>query len=508
MTCSDSDARIAAEREIMQRSHLHFTAATFREREGQPFIIGPHHKVLCRTIDRVLSGDISRLIINVPPGFTKTESAVISLIARGIAINPAARFIHATYSQALALTNSSKARQTVTMPYYQARWPVAIRDDSDAKNLWVTHQGGGLRADSTGGPLTGFRAGQMTDGFTGALIIDDPLKPEDSKSDVVRATVNENYMGTLRSRLAHEGVPIIIIMQRLDEDDLTGFLLKGGGGEVFDHLWLPAVIDRNRIYPHEWTHGRPIEHDLPDGPLWDRKLSAEKLEILKVDRKVYSAQYDQQPSSEDGDFFKKEWIRTVNTVPPKSELRIYGASDYAVTSDGGDYTVHLVVGVDTDNRMYLLDIWRQQADSMIWVEAWCDLVVRWKPLEWAEETGQIRSGIGPWLEKRAREKQAYTFRRQFTRRQDKAVSAQSIRGRMAMEGLYIPANAPWVNDFKSELLRFPAGVHDDQVDALALIGMLFDHLGPAVLKKPDIKTPRNDYSQIKPVSRGGDALTL
>ena len=87
-------------------------------------------------------------------------------------------------------------------------------------------------------------------------------------------------------------------------------------------------------------------------------------------------------------------------------MNVYGASDYAVTSDGGDYTVHIVVGVDPEDRMYVLDMWRGQEDSATWIERWCDLVKRWKPQFWAEETGQISAGLGPFLDRMARERRA------------------------------------------------------------------------------------------------------
>jgi predicted phage terminase large subunit-like protein len=151
-------------------------------------------------------------------------------------------------------------------------------------------------------------------------------------------------------------------------------------------------------------------------------------------------------------------------------MRIYGGSDYAVTADGGDYTVHFVVGMDPEGRMYLLDHWRKQSSSDEWIEAFCNLVPKWKPMAWAEEKGQISAGVGPALDKRQRERKAYWYREQFPARGDKAVRAQSIRGRMALEGLYVPTNAPWYTEFKRELLSFPAAKHDDQVDALGLIG--------------------------------------
>jgi predicted phage terminase large subunit-like protein len=134
--------------------------------------------------------------------------------------------------------------------------------------------------------------------------------------------------------------------------------------------------------------------------------------------------------------------------------------------------------------MYLLDLWRKQSASNEWVEAFCDLVLNWKPIGWAEEPGQIRSGVGPFLDRRMRERRAFVAREQFAARGDKGVRAQSIRGRMAMDGLYVPAGAPWLADLRSELLTFPAGRHDDQVDALGLVGQLLDRMVPPAKPKP------------------------
>jgi predicted phage terminase large subunit-like protein len=185
----------------------------------------------------------------------------------------------------------------------------------------------------------------------------------------------------------------------------------------------------------------------------------------------------------------------VERLPERDTLRIYGGSDYAVTADGGDYTAHVVVGVDADENLYLLDIWRQQAASDVWVEAYCDLVKKWKPMAWAEELGQIRAGVGPFLIKSLRERSAYCAREQFPTRGDKAVRAQSIRGRMASIGLRIDRNAPFRTDLINELLRFPVGVHDDQVDALGLVGQLMDKMqGMTPVAKPKPK-PRDRWDR-------------
>jgi predicted phage terminase large subunit-like protein len=140
--------------------------------------------------------------------------------------------------------------------------------------------------------------------------------------------------------------------------------------------------------------------------------------------------------------------------------------------------------------MYVLDLWRAQTSSADWVESFCDLVGRWKPIGWAEETGQIRAGIGPFLERRMRERQTYVARKQFPTRGDKAVRAQSIRGRMELDGLYVPTQAHWYPAFLSELLNFPAGKHDDQVDALGLIGQLLDRMGKGAALPSSDQKPR------------------
>lgn len=188
----------------------------------------------------------------------------------------------------------------------------------------------------------------------------------------------------------------------------------------------------------------------------------------------WSALYQQRPAPDEGNYFLRGWIKPYDRDPPRERLHVYGASDYAVTADGGDYTVHVVVGIDPGGRMYLLDLWREQAASDRWVEAFCDLVRRWRPLAWAEEQGQIRAGIGPFLEHRMRERKAFVMRNPMPTRGDKAIRAQSIRGRMALEGLYVPAGALWLSALEHELLTFPAGRHDDQVDALGLIGQMLD----------------------------------
>jgi predicted phage terminase large subunit-like protein len=129
-----------------------------------------------------------------------------------------------------------------------------------------------------------------------------------------------------------------------------------------------------------------------------------------------------------------------------------------------------------------------------WIEVFCDLVQQWKPIGWAEEQGQIREGVGQFLDRRMRERQAYVARAQFPTRGDKAVRAQSIRGRMELDGLYVPVKAGWYPAFRAELLSFPAGKFDDGVDALGLIGQVLDRMSAGAARKVAM-CERNDHGR-------------
>ena len=139
-----------------------------------------------------------------------------------------------------------------------------------------------------------------------------------------------------------------------------------------------------------------------------RRLAGEK---QNQPPRNWSALYQQRPAPEEGDYFKAEWLRSYDIPPPREQMRLYGGSDYAVTSAGGDYTCHVVCGLDPDGNMYLLDLWRRQASADVWIESFCDLVKQWRPIGWATETGQINAGVGPFLQRRMRERRRWTLRR-------------------------------------------------------------------------------------------------
>lgn len=340
---------LAARRLECELDGQYFFRYFFKQRTGVKALINWHHSLMCDALQDVIDLKIPRLVITLPPGYTKTELATINFMARGIALNPRARFLHLSYSDALTLLNSSVTRDIVKSEEYQAMWSVGIRADTNSKKLWWTEQGGGVYAVSMGGQVTGFRAGQMEPGFTGAMIIDDALKPDDAFT-VELQKANNRYNGTAQSRLAHQGIPVIVIMQRIDYDDLAGYLLRGGSGEMWHHLELPVEFPADP-YPKENTHAIPIEYDPPGEVLWEAKHNKADIEILKAKKRVYKSQYKQRPDKADshGKLWDDNGIAKAQALKLRgNKCRTVVAIDPSTTSKETSDECGIVVGDKID----------------------------------------------------------------------------------------------------------------------------------------------------------------
>lgn len=359
-----AEQRAFARKVECEEDGLYYARYFFKQRTGGKMIVAPHHKVIQQALDRVIDGEIQRLIINVPPGYTKTELATINMMGRGLALNCRARFMHLSYSHNLALLNSSTARGMIKSQAYQSMWPMSLRDDADSKAMWWTEHGGGVYASSAAGQVTGFRAGHMEPGWQGALIIDDPVKPDDAYSEIVRDGVNNRFNETIKSRLAIETTPMIVIMQRIHYHDLSGYLLRGGSGEKWHHLNLPVLIDSSRSYEETYpenTHAIPIDHGLPDGWLWPFKHNESHRVSLFSHRRTAEAQYMQNPKrfNAEGALWNEEMISAAHAMRITQELaRTVVAIDPQATnseeSDESGIAVASVYGTG-DERQYSLD---------------------------------------------------------------------------------------------------------------------------------------------------------
>lgn len=347
-----------------EESGLYFSRYFFKQRTGGKMIVAPHHHAIQNALDRVISGEITRLIINVPPGYTKTELATINMMGRGMAINNRARFMHLSYSHNLALLNSSTTRTMIKSKVFQSMWPMKLRDDTDSKALWWNEFGGGVYASSAAGQVTGFRAGHMEAGWQGALIIDDPVKPDDAYSETVRGRVNNRFNETIKSRIAIETTPMIVIMQRIHYHDLSGYLLRGGSGEKWHHLYLPVFIDNSQSYQElfpENTHAIPIDHGLDDGWLWEFKHNESHRVALESHRRTFEAQYMQRPRrfNEEGALWNEQMIgaaRELNIIE-KLARTVVAIDPQATNSDESDETGIAVASAygGGDKRQFTVD---------------------------------------------------------------------------------------------------------------------------------------------------------
>ncbi len=344
---------------VMQGT-LHFTRYFFKKLYKRKFIVGDHHRAIAAALDRVLKGEINRLIINVAPRYGKTELAIKNFIAEGFAINPAARFIHLSYSDDLARDNSRGVQQIMRSEEYRLLFPQA-QPTSVSTRKWETRAGGGMYAISSAGQVTGFGAGIVdkeddeelaaevqeledfaaleTEGFGGAIVIDDPIKPDDARSEQIREKINQKFETTIRNRTNSRKTPIIIIMQRLDDNDLCGYL--------------------ERLEPDVWTVIKlpVIQQDPETGEekaLWPFKHTLEELhELREKNAFVFDTQYMQNPRPLEGLMYERGF-RTYSEVPATKYRKVKNYTDTADT--GTDYLCSITY-VETDIGNYILDVY-------------------------------------------------------------------------------------------------------------------------------------------------------
>lgn len=442
------EVSLLANKELQKRklenSFIEYVKYAFKKKTGKDFILNWHHEVICETMEKVFRGEIKRLIINIPPRYSKTELAVKMFMEWCFAKVPESKFIHLSYSDSLALDNSSEVRESIKADWYQEFWDIKIKRDSDAKQKWFNSFGGGVYATGTAGSITGFGAGSTNNGYFGAIILDDPIKPTEAHSKTFRDKINGRLNNTIVSRLNNpKETPIIIIMQRLHEEDMTGFCLDGGTGDKWHHLKI-SVLDEK------------------DQPLWPTKHDAKQIEKLrKSDPYMFAGQYMQEPSPIDGEFFKRQSFDIIDYAP--SQGTIVRAWDFASSiSKTADYTVGLKMS-KFDGIYYIQDVIKFKGTPFD-VEKTLLQTAKLDgyncPISFPTDPGQagkaqaanfIKLLAGYMIETTpetgSKETRATAFASQV-----EAGNVKLVKG-------------DWNKDFIEEMILFPNGKHDDQVDA-------------------------------------------
>lgn len=501
---------LIALRQLLLHDHIRFTRYFFKLRETIKFQVNWHHAYIGDELEDIILGKTDNLLINVAPGSSKTELAVINFMARGLALNPRARFLHLSYSDDLTVLNSSKVRDIVVSEEYQALWPRKVCVNTNAKKRWNVEdrgkQAGGVYATAIGGQVTGFRGGHMADGFQGGIVVDDPLKPEDAFSKAKRGAANRKLLSTVKSRKACPQTPTITIMQRLAADDAAGYILDGNVPGRWKHIVIPALIDDAYVATLPRKYQDLIEAERRAATVrnprdakgrysyWPAKEPLEELLQLEKGGKdrggnaissfVFHSQYQQQPKPLGGQLIQGVWFRRY-AVCPKLVYRIITADTAQKTAERNDYSVLEHWGLTVEGQAILLDVLRGKWTAPDLRQRARDFWVKCEALNADHTKGRLRemhvedkaSGTGlvqelahPTPEDLKRGVKRLPVK-PIERNKDKLTEWMDATPHMEIGSVAIldDGHQPWITDFIDECEGVTAEMthtNDDQVDAL------------------------------------------
>lgn len=448
---------------------LNFTRYFFKQKFKRKFVVGRHHVEIAKALDKVLAGECTRLIINIAPRYGKTELAVKNFIAMGLAINPKAKFIHLSYSDDLARDNSRGVQEILREEMYRRLFP-GTKPTSVNTRKWFTTEGGGLYAVSSAGQVTGFGAGivdkedeedlmaeveelsSVSDGsFGGAIVIDDPIKPDDARSELVRDKVNQKFETTIRNRVNSRKTPIIIIMQRLDEEDLCGYLMRLEPDE-WEVLSLP-VID--------------YDENGKERALWEFKHTLEELHDLREKNSfVFDTQYMQNPQPLEGLMYERGFT-TYEAIPVTRKHKVKA---YIDTADTGADFLCCIIYVETEAANYIIDVYYTQAAMEITESETARRLTRYEVEECIVESNNGGRGFGRKVQDNCRiignGKTSFTFFAQ-TKNKDVRIFSHSneVQNLCIMPqrwDILYPQFHKAITQYKKE----GGNAHDDAPDAL------------------------------------------
>lgn len=423
---------------------------------GDVFEDNWHLEAISWRLRRIQRGEINRLIVTVPPRSLKSIAISVAWVAWRLGHNPTLRFLCVSYSGELALKHARDCRAIMGMPFYRRAFPnTVLSRERSAEHDFTTTARGGRFSTSVGGTMTG-RGGDV-------IIIDDPIKPEDAASDAVRNAVNGWFGSTLSSRLNSkaEGA-IVLVMQRLHEADLAGHLLEAGG---WDHLNLPALAEVDEDVP---IGGGRTYHRPAGEPL---HAAREPRSVLEDQRRAmgsaaFSAQYQQAPVPPSGLLIERSWLKTYEH-PPEREPgdRIVQSWDCA-SKDGvlSDWSV-CITALLRRRQVYVLDVFR---DRLKFPDLYRQAITLAR--RYGATTVLIEDAAsGTQLIQQLRRDQPRDVPMPLAPKAlgNKVTRMSGASQRIEAGELLLPVEAPWLAEFQREVLAFPSGRHDDQVDALS-----------------------------------------
>lgn len=444
--------------ETQRKSLFEFLKYYWLKENKTPLDENRHIKLICEKLEKVYSWEIKRLIINIPPRSLKTETVSKAFPVWCLWQEPRLKFMLISYSSDLACKNNWEANSMYMSDTYYSVFPrrSPIDDKQNNKQHRKTKDWGQMYATGSTGTITGIGCDIM--------IIDDPLKPDEANSDVVRTGVNNNYQNTLKSRLDNKVEwAIVIIMQRLHDDDLCWYLLDLKSKwlwEDWEVLCIPAIAEEDDQYRKQWES------------FFEKRFPKSILQTIKLESpQTFSTQYQQNPVNKDTQEFHEERFRYYNDEQKPNKLRIFTACDPAFSKKTEADNTAIVTGWFDWDTLYLLEysVGKYNPSELI------DKLIYHNNKRHPEKIGieafQAQQMI--W----------FNFNLELTKR-GQYVNLEDIKQTWDKETKIrklIPLYTRWLifhkvgmEELEFELKRFPRGKHDDIIDAVQMLYSMYE----------------------------------
>lgn len=370
------------------KSFLNFTRIWFELIQGDRLLVNWHHRLMASKIDDLLAGRLvpRNLIINIPPGGTKTEFFSIHFPAYVNALVQEKRLkrfrnLNISFADTLVKRNSRRTRDIIASREYQEFWPCSFGVNQAEEWEIKDERGrsiGQTVSRSSNGQITGGRGGYYGPEFSGMVMLDDYNKPVDMLSESRRKSANTLLVNTIRSRRGDKSkehpTPFVSIQQRLHTDDATGFMLSGGMGVPFHHVAIPAMIDEKYIQSLDepwrslcWETVKDTDSVVVGGvrywSYWPQMEDVnDLLQLWEKDRYTFLSQYQQNPMALTGGIIDTSWFRTYTTLPKLTHRAVYVDTNSGKVEDWLDYTVFTLAGMGVDGNLYIIDVVRGRWD--------------------------------------------------------------------------------------------------------------------------------------------------
>lgn len=424
----------------------------FKKELNKEFSVNWHHRLIADALHKVLTGEITRLMINIPPNSGKTEFITKFFPVYGMGKKEDLKVIATGYSASLTQSYGAEARDYYKSDTFKEVFPrrADIRPDQDTKGLWKTEKGAQYLATGVGGSITGNRAN--------IFIIDDPIKPDEALSDVRRAAVNRWYDNTVLSRLFNASTDaVIIVMQRTHEDDLCGYLLNKKDGEKWHHINVKAIAEVDEPYR------------LTGESYHKERQPLEDLEKIRSNDPVsFTTQYQQEPIDKDTQLFHEEFFQYYEETP--RDMQIFTVVDPAFKEKKENDETAIITGGFKNDMLYILEITHGRMNATTLIAKVAHHANKWHPLKIGVEAFAAQTVLAQWLKKTLHEAGNYTQIEEIRQTGNKTTKIRMLDAPIRS------GKIKWRKEeiaLETQLKKFPRGAHDDIIDTLQMLYSLY-----------------------------------